>query len=129
MLKYGPATGFALPATCAYLSVQPAYQTQRSIASSTWAAAAAAVTPSRRDDLVDELGAAALEQLGDAVQHLTAVVRGRPGPALDRAARAATTASRASLREAFAAFATNSPFAVATSYVRPDSLRGNVPPM
>ena len=35
MLKYGPATGFALPATWANLSAHPAYQTQRSIASST----------------------------------------------------------------------------------------------
>ena len=35
MLKYGPATGFALPVTWACLSVHPAYQTQRSIASST----------------------------------------------------------------------------------------------
>src|SRR6185312_5863605 len=39
-LKYGPATGLAPPATWANLSVQPAYQTQRSIAASTWPAAA-----------------------------------------------------------------------------------------
>lgn len=38
-LKYGPATGFAPPTTWAILSVQPAYQTQRSIAASTSAAA------------------------------------------------------------------------------------------
>src|SRR5205823_7052210 len=31
-LKYGPATGFVLPATCDSLSVQPAYQTKASIA-------------------------------------------------------------------------------------------------
>src|SRR5438445_6504905 len=31
-LKYGPATGFDEPSTCASLSAQPAYQTQRSIA-------------------------------------------------------------------------------------------------
>src|SRR5439155_12105229 len=31
-LKYGPATGFALPATWAILSAHPAYQTHRSIA-------------------------------------------------------------------------------------------------
>src|SRR5919197_3963031 len=30
-LKYGPATGFAEPSTCASLSAQPAYQTTRSI--------------------------------------------------------------------------------------------------
>jgi hypothetical protein len=35
MLKYGPATGFAPPCTVAILSDQPAYQTQRSIDSST----------------------------------------------------------------------------------------------
>jgi len=34
-LKYGPATGFAVPTTCAILSAQPAYQTTRSIARST----------------------------------------------------------------------------------------------
>ena len=31
-LKYGPATGFEPPSTCASLSAQPAYQTMRSIA-------------------------------------------------------------------------------------------------
>lgn len=34
-LKYGPATGLPPPTTWAILSVQPAYQTQRSIAAST----------------------------------------------------------------------------------------------
>src|SRR5213075_1798013 len=34
-LKYGPATGFDEPITCATLSANPAYQTQRSIAFST----------------------------------------------------------------------------------------------
>ena len=34
-LKYGPATGFDEPSTCASLSAKPAYQTQRSIARST----------------------------------------------------------------------------------------------
>src|SRR5207302_10288652 len=34
-LKYGPATGFAEPSTCASLSAQPAYQTTRSIERST----------------------------------------------------------------------------------------------
>ena len=46
MLKYGPETGFAFPATWAYLSHQPAYQTQRSIASSTCAVAAEDEMPS-----------------------------------------------------------------------------------
>src|ERR671928_320720 len=34
-LKYGPATGFDAPSTCASLSAKPAYQTQRSIDRST----------------------------------------------------------------------------------------------
>src|SRR5437764_9448762 len=34
-LKYGPATGFDEPSTCASLSAQPAYQTTRSIDRST----------------------------------------------------------------------------------------------
>ena len=34
-LKYGPATGFDVPSTCASLSAQPAYQTTRSIERST----------------------------------------------------------------------------------------------
>src|SRR5919199_1552374 len=34
-LKYGPATGFEEPITCASLSLQPAYQTMRSIVRST----------------------------------------------------------------------------------------------
>ena len=34
-LKYGPATGFEEPITCASLSAQPAYQTKRSIERST----------------------------------------------------------------------------------------------
>src|SRR6201992_744431 len=38
-LKYGPATGLAAPWTWAILSVQPAYQTHRSMAASTTASA------------------------------------------------------------------------------------------
>ena len=34
-LKYGAATGFEVPRTCAYLSAHPAYQTHRSTALST----------------------------------------------------------------------------------------------
>src|SRR6266567_1176868 len=45
-LKYGPATGFAAPATWAILSGQPAYQTQRSIAAATSCCAPAAERPS-----------------------------------------------------------------------------------
>ena len=45
-LKNGPATGFPPPTTWAILSVQPAYQTQRSIVASTCSAAFAFDTPS-----------------------------------------------------------------------------------
>src|SRR3954471_1335000 len=50
---------------------------------------------------------------------LYAVAAAQPGCAL----RAACTASRASLREPLATFCPSA------SYVRPDSLRGNAPPM
>src|SRR5699024_12393135 len=46
MLKYGPATGLAIPATCATLSDQPAYQTHRSMAAETSCSALRAETPS-----------------------------------------------------------------------------------
>src|SRR5690606_18571401 len=45
-LKNGPATGLPAPATCTNLSAQPAYQTQVSIAASTWRPASAGETPS-----------------------------------------------------------------------------------
>ncbi len=45
-LKNGPATGLALPTTWPSLSAHPAYQTRRSMASSTCRPAAAAVPPS-----------------------------------------------------------------------------------
>src|SRR5258707_1958940 len=45
-LKYGPATGFAAPATWATLSGQPAYQTQRSIAAATARSASGRSRPS-----------------------------------------------------------------------------------
>src|SRR5919206_515787 len=44
--KYGAATGLAPPSTAASLSVQPAYQTHRSIAASTAARALPADSPS-----------------------------------------------------------------------------------
>ena len=112
-LKYGPETGFAPPSTCGSLSAQPAYQTIRSIAPLDLLAAGAGR---------GEVGAPRLHHLGEAVQHLAAVVGGRaaqPG----NAPRAALTASRASLREARAMFCPSA------SYVRPDSERGNAPPM
>ena len=64
-LKYGPATGFADPATCANLSAQPAYQTQRSMASSTTRSAAPSAEPLGRCDLGGELLAPAFEHLGE----------------------------------------------------------------
>ncbi len=45
-LKNGPATGLEDPATWATLSDQPAYQTQRSTAASTLAAASSSLVPS-----------------------------------------------------------------------------------
>src|SRR6266566_3295076 len=45
-LKYGPATGFAAPATCATLSAQPANHTHRSTASATRRPACTADPPS-----------------------------------------------------------------------------------
>src|SRR5690242_18302163 len=49
-LKYGPATALADPVTWATLSGQPAYQTQRSIASVTARSASARETPSFATD-------------------------------------------------------------------------------
>ncbi len=77
-LKYGPATGFEPPSTWGSLSVQPAYQTTRSMAASTSAA------PGARGG---EVGGARLHHLGQAVQHLPPVVRGRGRPLGERAAR------------------------------------------
>src|SRR4051794_25357456 len=45
-LKYGAATGFEAPRTCAILSAQPAYQTQRSIDRPTTSRATVSLTPS-----------------------------------------------------------------------------------
>src|SRR5688500_9274942 len=45
-LKYGPATGLAVPCTEAILSDQPAYQTSRSIVASTASSAAFLPEPS-----------------------------------------------------------------------------------
>ena len=45
-LKYGPATGLALPSTWAILSAQPAYQTQRSMVASTCCSATDVLAPS-----------------------------------------------------------------------------------
>ncbi len=45
-LKYGPDTALALPRAWTYLSAQPAYQTTRSIAASTYVCATLSLIPS-----------------------------------------------------------------------------------
>ena len=70
--------GSTTPSTCASLSAKPAYQTQRSIARS---------TSSRPGRELGELGGARLHHLGDPVEHLAAVVRGRRRPLRLRGAR------------------------------------------
>ncbi len=112
-LKYGPATGFDAPRICASLSDQPAYQTIRSIERS---------TSSR--PVQSSANSAARDSTISASRYSTwprlyAVIPAHLG----RAPRAARTASRTSLREARATFWPSA------SYVRPDSLRGNAPPM
>src|SRR5919201_1686920 len=112
-LKYGPATGFDDPSTCASLSAQPAYHTQASIASSTstspptssanWAVRASIISATRYRTW----------------PRLYAVIPAHFG----NAPRAARTASRTSLRDARATFCPSA------SYVRPDSEGGIAPPM
>src|SRR6202162_6557018 len=51
-LKYGPATGFEEPSTCAILSAQPAYQTIRSIAASSSASPSQSPASSTRRDSI-----------------------------------------------------------------------------
>ena len=69
-LKYGPATGLALPTTWAILSAQPAYQTSRSIGrvdGLLGPGGGEALGPAHR---VDELRAPVLHDLGDPVEDL-----------------------------------------------------------
>src|SRR6266516_263654 len=107
-LKYGPATGLAAPATWPTLSGQPAYQTHRSIASATARSASARETPSFATD--SSVNCAARPWSSSATRYRTcprlyAVAPAQPATAL----RAATTASRASLREASATCASTAP--------------------
>ena len=107
-LKYGPATGLVPPTTCANLSAQPAYQTQRSIAASTCCSAAPAVIPSAA--ATSSANCSRRPSSISATRYSTcprlyAVAADQPGSAL----RAATTASRTSLREACAACASSAP--------------------
>ncbi len=126
-LKKGPATGLAPPATWAILSVHPAYQTQRSTAADTWAAALARESPSA--SATSRVNWSARPSSISATRYRTwprlyAVAPDQPPNAL----RAATTASRASLRELWGALASGRSLESVTSYTRPLSLRGNFPP-
>src|SRR5579864_8585047 len=111
-LKYGPATGFEPPSTWASLSVQPAYHTTRSMACSTsFGPLHTAARSAARDSIISAMRYSTCPRLyAVAVLHLASP------------ARAASTASRASLRDARATFWPSA------SYVRPDSDRGNAPP-
>ncbi len=81
-----------------------------------------------RRDLLDELRTTPSSTSATRYRTCPRCRRSHPDQPLT-AARAATTASRASLREPFAAFARKAPLGVSTSYVRPDSLRGKAPPI
>lgn len=125
--KYGLTTGLLEPTTWASLSAQPAYQTQRSMAASTTARALLIESPSAA--ATSALNCSCRPSITSAIRYSTwprlyAVLPDHPPNAL----RAATTASRASLREACEAFARNLPLALFTTYDRPDSLRGKAPP-
>ena len=112
-LKYGPATGFEEPSTCAQL-VRPARVPDDAV-----------------DRGLDLLLAGAHARRGRPRAPPSSPPAGRgPGRGCTRSrppsraarSRAASTASRASLREARATFCPSA------SYVRPDSERGNSPP-
>ena len=97
----------------AILSVQPAYQTQRSTAASTTAPARLRPIPSAATTSSTNSSRRACEHLRDPVEHLPrlyAVAPDQPGSA----ARAALTASRRSLREASAACASSLPLVSVT---------------
>src|SRR5215212_2592036 len=112
-LKYGPATGFEPPSTCASLSVQPAYHTMRSTLRS---------TSSR--PLHSSANSAVRASIISATRYRTCPRLYAVMPAhFETAPRAARTASRTSLRDA------RETFCPSASYVRPDSERGNAPPM
>ena len=90
-LKYGPATGFELPSTCASLSAHPAYQTTRSIATS---------TSCRPEHTLGEVGGAGLHHLCEPVEDLAAVVRGRPRPGREGRSGSANRVARVLARGA-----------------------------
>src|SRR5438067_3064174 len=93
-LKYGPATGFDEPSTCASLSAQPAYQTIRSTVCST---SSRPLASSANSDVRASTISASRYRTWP---RLYAVMPAHFG----NAPRAARTASRASLRDARATF-------------------------
>ena len=126
-MKYGAPTGFADPRTCAILSAQPAYQTQRSIERPTAVRAAATGMPSAA--ATSAVNWSKRPSISSATRYriwprFMAVRAAQPAAA----PRAKRTASRTSLREARHAFASGAPSAALTRYERPDSVRGNWPP-
>ena len=126
--KYGPATGLAAPITWANLSDQPAYQTHRSMAAAT--ARPASRRPRPSPATTSSTNWLRRPSSSSATRYRTwprlyAVASAQPGKAL----RAATTASRASFLDAWAALARNWPDGAVTGYERPDSERGKLPPM
>src|SRR3954471_3422128 len=112
-LSYAPPTGFDEPSTGASLSAQPAYQTMRSTLRST---SSRPLHSSANSDVRASTISASRYRTWPRLYAVAA-----PQPSC--AARAARTASRTSLRDARATFCPSA------SYVRPDSLRGNAPPM
>ncbi len=129
-LKYGPATGFAEPATCANLSAQPAYQTMRSIASSDArerASAASGPRPRRSRRRTARGGRRASRR---AVDHLAAVVRAslptsRGRPCARRRRRRARPCARPAPRSR----EQRRPTRPRPGTTRPDSERGKAPPI
>jgi hypothetical protein len=112
-LKYGPATGFDAPRTWESLSAQPAYQTHESMAASTSCALPVnSVNWARRPSIISATRYSTCPRL-------YAVIAAHFG----NASRAARTASRRSFLDARATLAPSA------SYERPDSERGNEPPM
>src|SRR5437868_1279378 len=112
-LKYGPATGLAVPRTAEILSDQPAYQTRRSMAASTDSMADLREVPSSSESWAANSARRASSISATRYRtwpRLYAVAPDQPGKAL----RAAETASRASLREAREALARNSPLSEVT---------------
>ena len=114
--------------TVASLSVQPAWCTSESTARSTSRDARATDSPDRSRSACTS--SARRPSIISAIRYITwprlyGVAEAQAACPL----RAATTASRPSLREASAALAMNPPWWSVTRTVRPDSERASAPPM